>query len=459
MKKIIDHIIFGLLIFLLPVLSAAQAQSPTEIAHMDSLISLLDGMQDDSNKVQLLNRISFEYNSISPYDGISYGMQAMVLAEELEWVPGIARANSSLGANYFSLSDFPNAYTFWLKALALNEKSGNKNGVANHLHNIGLVFLSQKDYGKALDYFNRALKVSQEIGNKAFASNSYTAIGNIYMAQKNHAKALEYFFKALAMDKQGDRKKAISTDLLNIGEVYEGQGDHERALEMLYRGLEIKKSIVDRNGMSKAMGLIGKTLYNKYLQTADKNMLSSGISFLDSSIMIARNIGFLETVQNSSEVLAKAREASGEFKLSLKAYKQYYTIKDSIFSISRQNEIFNLEKRAELEEKEREMERLEEIKERKKYTQIAGISLFIIVLISSVILMTKSRIKPVYLDLLSTFSLIILFEFIQLLMHGTIEKITHHDLLLTYLCLLLLAAVVIPIHHKLEHWMKKKVSA
>ena len=97
-------------------------------------------------------------------------------------------------------------------------------------------------------------------------------------------------------------------------------------------------------------------------------------------------------------------------------------------------------------------------KKRTKYIQMAGISLFIIILIGGILMLGKIRISTGWLEILSTLSVIVLFEFIQLIMHGTIENITHHDLLLTYLCLLVLAAIVLPLHHRFEHWIKKRIS-
>jgi hypothetical protein len=54
-------------------------------------------------------------------------------------------------------------------------------------------------------------------------------------------------------------------------------------------------------------------------------------------------------------------------------------------------------------------------------------------------------------------SLLMLFEFISLLIHPFIEKITHHDAVLMYLILLLIASLLVPLHHKLEGWVKDKI--
>lgn len=419
---------------------------------LDSLIQAASSMKEDTAKVMLLNKISFQYSSISPYEGIQYGMEGLMLAEQIDFKRGVARANSALGANYFSLSDFPNAYKYWLNALNINEEVGHKEGVANHLHNIGMVFFTQKEYDKALDYYNRALVVSKEIGNDRFATNSYTAMGKVYAAQKNYSQSLENHFKSLALDRSSGNEKAISSDMLNIGSVYAEQGDFSRALDMLTQSLEIKKRISDNKGLAEAYNQIGRLYYSQ-------SDMPRSLAYLDSAVLVGKKISNLDNLQSNYQYLAKTHEQLGNYKEALQNYKDYYSIKDSIFSGSRKSEIFNLEKKAQLEEKKRLEEREALRKEKIKYIQMAGISLFIILLIGTLLMVGKVRISGGWLEMLSTLSVILLFEFIQLLMHGTIEKITHHDLLLTYLCLLALAAIVLPIHHRFEHWMKKKISA
>jgi CDP-diglyceride synthetase len=55
-------------------------------------------------------------------------------------------------------------------------------------------------------------------------------------------------------------------------------------------------------------------------------------------------------------------------------------------------------------------------------------------------------------------SLLMLFEFISLLIHPYIEKLTHHNIGLMYIILLILASALVPLHHKMESVIKKKLS-
>jgi CDP-diglyceride synthetase len=53
--------------------------------------------------------------------------------------------------------------------------------------------------------------------------------------------------------------------------------------------------------------------------------------------------------------------------------------------------------------------------------------------------------------------LLIVFEFINLLIHPFLEDVTHHSPIIMLLCLVALASLLIPLHHKLEKWIKEKM--
>jgi class 3 adenylate cyclase/tetratricopeptide (TPR) repeat protein len=358
--------------------------TPRISALIDSLQKVAASMPDDTNKVMLLNRLSFEYNAVSPYDGIRYGVQAMTLGEQLGYKQGIARANSSIGANYFSLSDYPNAYQYWLRALELNRETNNVNGETNHLHNIGMVFFTQKNYQKALEYYHQALELSQKTGNNRFVTNSYTAIGNVYAQLGDYARSLEYHYKALALDEQGGNRKAISTDLINIAAVQTDQGDYERALENASHALAVKKELGDKNGMTKSYHLIGKILLKRSKANAPQQEdLMNARLYLDSAVVTGNEIGLLENLQSSYELLAQIYTRTGDYERAMSASESYHSIKDSIFSVSRQNEIFNLEMKAAKVQQDKKDELASEEIQKQKLLRNAFIGGFGIVLLFS----------------------------------------------------------------------------
>jgi hypothetical protein len=49
------------------------------------------------------------------------------------------------------------------------------------------------------------------------------------------------------------------------------------------------------------------------------------------------------------------------------------------------------------------------------------------------------------------------FEFVNLLLHPWVSSITNDSPVLMLLALVLIASLLIPMHHRLEHWIKEKM--
>jgi class 3 adenylate cyclase len=386
------HLRSILLIWLIATVGCLlRAQAPGKITVViDSIEAQLPTMPSDTNKVHALNRLAFEYNSVSPYDGIRYALEGLSLAEMIGFKKGMARANSSLGANYFSLSDYPNAYQYWLRALEINREIGNTMGEVNHLHNIGMVFYTQKNYESALQYYTQALELSQRMGNKKFATHSYTAMGNIYLAQRNFPSSLEYHTKSLVIDRELDNRKAYSSDLLNVGNVYLELRNFEEAEKNIQEGLSIKHVIGDKNGLTRAYQLLGRLLLERSESQEDR---LHALTYLDSAIVLGNTIGFLENVQLSYQLRSKLYEELGMYRDALESAHAYHDTKDSIYSVTKQTEIFNLDKKATRAEQEKKDALAAQELERQKLLRnvfIGGFS--VLAILAVIIILQRNRI-------------------------------------------------------------------
>lgn len=104
----------------------AFAQPKTGQDRLDSLLAELPRAKPDTNRVNLLNTISFAYQNRNPNEGINYANQSLVLARRLTWKKGMAFAYVGLGNNYSSKSDNPKALTSYLSGLKIAEEIKDK---------------------------------------------------------------------------------------------------------------------------------------------------------------------------------------------------------------------------------------------------------------------------------------------------------------------------------------------
>ncbi|MEP6724354.1 MAG: hypothetical protein ABJC98_01000, partial [Bacteroidota bacterium] len=140
------------LIFCLNLYS--QKQVP---AQLDSMLKVLAGEKDDSNKVKTLSRISQYYYTIDPLKSFPYANQALALAEKIKWKKGIANLNNNLGLYIGDTGNNVLARKHFEVSYKLNLELDAKNNQVNNLNNIGRSYMVESEYTKAADNFFKAL--------------------------------------------------------------------------------------------------------------------------------------------------------------------------------------------------------------------------------------------------------------------------------------------------------------
>jgi len=134
------------------------------------------------------------------------------------------------------------------------------------------------------------------------------------------------------------------------------------------------------------------------------------------------------------------------------------SLKDSVFSQNNINKIQSLAFREELRVIEEESKRAAEEEERKHNIQYALLALGILAFIILFLVLSHSFIiNEKLIRFLIVIALLIVFEFLNLLMHPFLERITHHNPILMLLSLVCIAALLVPLHHRLEKWAVRKL--
>lgn len=96
--------------------------------------------------------------------------------------------------------------------------------------------------------------------------------------------------------------------------------------------------------------------------------------------------------------------------------------------------------------------------QREQNIQYALIALGIIIFISLFLLLSRSIIvNEKWIEFLGVLGLLIVFEFINLVIHPYISEATHDSPIFMLIVLVAIAALLIPLHHRLEKWIKEKM--
>ena len=281
--------------------------------------------------------------------------------------------------------------------------------LVQYQRNMGSSYMEKKQLDSALYYAQAAEQTSDRLNLRLYKLQTLTLLATTYAKMNEHELADVYFNKA--------QNIADSVDLRK---------------DAFYR--RYITFLVKSNRMDEA-----KVQTEKFWDVACKT-------------------------QNPNVKLLAAgfkREMFDRLKNTDSAY--YYSkveseIRELIFNQNNQNTIQALAFKEQLRTIEDKAKKNEEAQQRKENIQYALIALGILTLLILYLLLSRSFITNTKLiEFLGVIALLIVFEFLNLLFHPFLEKVTHHSPVLMLLTLVCIAALLVPLHHRAEKWATAKL--
>lgn len=149
-----------------------------------------------------------------------------------------------------------------------------------------------------------------------------------------------------------------------MGDIYRAERNYHAAIVSYFKALGYAKELDDYNNVAICLGFIGSyyldyakdtVVYRPDSLIPPSKMLAlqKAIDFMDSAITLSSKIGFMEGIQDFSEHLSEAYEATGNYKKAIELYKLHAATKDSVFSVESKVKIAKLETQREIELKDK----------------------------------------------------------------------------------------------------------
>ena len=420
----------------------------------DSLYKELEKAQTPAGKVTVWVNIGENYGYAGKLDSLQYASgQILKIASATHQDSLFAKAYVQIG-NYFSnTSDYKQALENQFKSLSFAEKAKNIYDIYLATKEIGVTFKRLKNYSEALRYLKKAdffLKQAPLIPTDAY-NRTYTHIAEVFLGLGQPDSALRYVQLTNEVTSKEKDAYGYARVLYIFATVYKAKGDIDLA-ESYY-----KKCIAFSDAENiYAPYVTATTDYGQYLFDTRQYNLSKAYA-LD-GFNKANDAKNKSGMINAAALLRKVYYAVGENDSSYyySDVKDAYT--DSVFNEQRRNQIQNLSFSQQIKEKEDEAKLSEEADQRKQNIQYALLALGIISFIIIFLLLSRSFITNTKLiEFLGVIALLIVFEFLNLLLHPFLERVTHHSPILMLLALVCIAALLVPLHHKVEKWATGKL--
>jgi hypothetical protein len=472
MSQIKGSLIFSIL-FLIAIVSNAQQQETYKdmVAKVYKLspIRIKEYLKDfvekdDTATVNKLTAIATLYKWYKPDSVQIYALKSLAISKRINYDYGIIYSYQILLVNNKANGDFPAALKYANAQLRYVQEINDTTSIIDAYKEIANLWYKTKNFRYAIETSNKGLEfinsykewslnanLDKTIGKNEIQAFS-SILGNSYNSLLMKDSALFYFNRALeatsGLGSDFDWNKSdaffdlanfsyhnkdydIAVGYLNKNTLFDEPKNYEEVRNLLFLKIFIANKKVDS-----AMKYL--KLLSTYQHSANKSELNEEIDRVETFI------NYYKLINNKDSIL--------------KYQSIFLSLKDSAYN---QDEIKRLEairiaesvKDFELQEKQKQEE-----KKRSNNIKLGAISIFIPTFTAIVFYLGRRKSKNTKIfTLLGLASLLMLFEFISLLIHPYVEHLTNHDTILMYLILLIIASILVPIHHKLESWVKEKI--
>lgn len=438
---------FGLIILLFCCLPRGFAQK--NIA--DSLSILLEKEINDSNRVTLLWKMANASSIYNPDTAMILANKALALARQARYEAGESMALGIIANTFLKIGNYPRALDFYLKKLKIEENRNDPNNLATVIMNIGVLYVLQEEYRKAIINYMKADSICSINNIEKLKYNIALNLGDVYNRLNIHDSAYAYFSKSLHLAEARNDGDLIGASKVGLGHVYFKLGNDTLTRSNYTEALVYLHEANDEELICEASLGLAK-LYEKL------NRPDSSETYARNTLFLAKKDGFLSFNLDAASFLSDHYKKRKIYDSALYYHEQAESLKDSISSKDRVRESQILSSNEQLRQAEIAETKRRAAEERNIQLQYLFIGMFIPGFFLITLLLSRIRVHIRLIKLLGILSLLILFEYLTLLLHPYVVELTHHKPVYEIMIFVSIAAILIPAHHRIEHWLIKKLT-
>lgn len=440
-------------IYFLPLLFVLNAHSEAQTPVLDSIRQLVQSATTDTGKVIQLQALSFRLVYTNPDSALQLSQQGLALSRKQGYLKGEAYSYSGMGVAFGIVGNNARALECHLNVLKIFEKIKFEAGIPSALSNIGGVYAAMGDYRQALTYRLKAKEMLEKsnISDKTNIAQQYISIGDSYEKLNQLDSARIYTQHAYELGQQLHDDYLVSFSLNNLGNIYAKMQQPGLAMEYYKLSLDLYRKVLDAEGICDAsMGIA-----NVYLQAGK---IDSALQYASESLAIANREGFTKYTMDAGKLVASLYAKKGSNDSAYYYLTVSMAAKEVLSNKENQKEVQNMLFNETIRQIDLSEAKVKAEEERNYYLQLFGVAAFIITFILFVLVIGRKKTKPRTIEFFGILGLLLVFEFINLAIHPFIEKITFHSPVLMLLVLVVLASILVPLHHKMEKIIKAKLA-
>ena len=416
----------------------------------DSLFSNYSAAKNDSLRFDAILEFYKTYAEADPLLFLKISENFLAYCQTNKDKIGESLATSTIGYCYRGLGNTTRSLEYSIKGFEIGIETDNEIALAVANSILAHCYKDTKEYQQSIKYYLTVLEIGESVKNEKMKSIACQNLGEVYLAMNKLDSALMYEQKDFEICKRIDFYDDFGYTLLTLGSIHGKMGN--TALAVSYFDMAIQEGLKRNSVKQLNWAYSAKAEFFALIIQTD-----SSIVYAKKALSVIANTGFTNYKLNAAKILLD-NYRTGNVDSAFK-YSEIYRIEnDNVFSAKaiQQTQLMTFEN----EKKQQELKQEKKITEqqRKQNIQYALLGLGIITFVILFLALSRRHITNTkVIQFLGVVALLVVFEFLNLLLHPFLERITHHSPVLMLLALVCIAALLVPLHHKLEKWATHKL--
>ena len=220
------------------------------------------------------------------------------------------------------------------------------------------IYMSVGKLDEAEEIYQSMLKTAIRDADSVHMAQNYSHLGVNYYYRGDFETAITYYQKALDINRLIENEKEEAINLGNLGEVYNGLSEPGKALEYFNQS----KAIMERLEFNSGLIFVYYSMGESY---AALGQYETSLDYYQKSIDLMDQVGEVREKAYVYQLISRNYERKGDLANALKFHQLYTKAKDSLFDVTKNNQLEEIKAKYDLDRKEQENEFLAIENERK----------------------------------------------------------------------------------------------
>ena len=331
----------GVCVFaIIPTVSFSKDRN--EYAVADSMIFKLYGLEDGTEKVDLLLKITEEITETDCESAKKYARLSRDLAQKINYEIGEMHASNQLGLLLMSCDiNYIEAQVAYDEGFRMAVKNNNQEMQIEFMYNLAYLSSHLLEFDKAIDYYLKLEKFALKLRDDELYYDVQAYLGEISLEQGDSAEAFKRYERVIQRINSSSISQASPEDLIYASTYYTLKNEHAKALN--FAQAAFVKFNDSENYSAVAFTCVVLAEIELQLHNPTK-----AIAYGLEGVALAENKNLNKERLDSYKILAEAYRQKNQYKQAFYYLQKEFLLKDSINNneksarlLQRRNEVDN----------------------------------------------------------------------------------------------------------------------